>query len=283
MHQTINCGGKLLDLSQPRIMGIINTTPDSFYAHSRQQTITAALHTAEQMLTDGASVLDVGGMSTRPGAALIDSPTEQQRIVPIIAALVKHFDTAIVSVDTVYGATAQAAAQVGASLINDISAGSIDAQLLPTVAQLQLPYVLTHLQGTPATMQQQPHYQHGVVQEVLFFLAKKYAQLRQLGINDVIIDPGFGFGKTTDHNFALLHQLPTLQALGLPLMVGVSRKGMIWRTLDISPNEALNGTTVLHTLALLGGARLLRTHDPKPAAEAIQLVARYQKAANEQV
>ncbi len=278
MKTTLNCGGKLLDLSTPRVMGIINTTPDSFYEPSRSQNIDQALRQAEQMLIDGAAILDIGGMSTRPGATLIDPETEQERILPLIKSLVKHFSEVIISVDTVYATTAQAAVDAGAGIINDVSAGKFDAQLLPTIAQLRVPYVLMHLQGTPDTMQQNPHYRHGVVPTVVQFLADKLAFLRQLGIHDVVIDPGFGFGKTTEHNYQLLKSLSVLQILGLPIMVGVSRKGMIWRTLGIDAKQALNGTTVVHTIALLNGATLLRVHDVKEAVEAIKLVELYKNS-----
>lgn len=275
MKTTLNCGGKLLDLSTPRVMGIINTTPDSFYEPSRSQNIDQALRQAEQMLIDGAAILDIGGMSTRPGATLIDPETEQKRILPLIKSLAERFSEVIISVDTVYATTAQAAVDAGAGIINDVSAGKFDAQLLPTIAQLRVPYVLMHLQGTPDTMQQNPHYPHGVVPTVVQFLADKLAFLRQMGIHDVVIDPGFGFGKTTEHNYRLLKSLSVLQILGQPIMAGVSRKGMIWRTLGIDAKQALNGTTVVHTIALLNGAKLLRVHDVKEAVEAIKLVELY--------
>lgn len=275
MKTTLNCGGKLLDLSTPRVMGIINTTPDSFYEPSRSQNIDQALRQAEQMLIDGAAILDIGGMSTRPGATLIDPETEQKRIIPLIKSLAERFSEVIISVDTVYATTAQAAVDAGAGIINDVSAGKFDAQLLPTIAQLRVPYVLMHLQGTPDTMQQNPHYPHGVVPTVVQFLADKLAFLRQMGIHDVVIDPGFGFGKTTEHNYRLLKSLSVLQILGQPIMAGISRKGMIWRTLGIDAKQALNGTTVVHTIALLNGATLLRVHDVKEAVEAIKLVELY--------
>jgi dihydropteroate synthase len=275
MKTTLNCGGKLLDLSTPRVMGIINTTPDSFYEPSRSQNIDQALRQAEQMLIDGAAILDIGGMSTRPGATLIDPETEQKRIIPLIKSLAERFSEVIISVDTVYATTAQAAVDAGAGIINDVSAGKFDAQLLPTIAQLRVPYVLMHLQGTPDTMQQNPHYPHGVVPTVVQFLADKLAFLRQMGIHDVVIDPGFGFGKTTEHNYRLLKSLSVLQILGQPIMAGVSRKGMIWRTLGIDAKQALNGTTVVNTIALLNGAKLLRVHDVKEAVEAIKLVELY--------
>lgn len=259
-------------------MGIINTTPDSFYEPSRSQNIDQALRQAEQMLIDGADVLDIGGMSTRPGATLIDPQTEQKRIIPLIKSLAERFSEVIISVDTVYATTAQAAVDAGAGIINDVSAGKFDAQLLPTIAQLRVPYVLMHLQGSPDTMQQNPHYPHGVVPTVVQFLADKLAFLRQMGIHDVVIDPGFGFGKTTEHNYRLLRSLSVLQILEMPIMAGVSRKGMIWRTLGIDAKQALNGTTVMHTIALLNGATLLRVHDVKEAVEAIKLVELYKNS-----
>lgn len=280
MKTTLNCNGKLLDLSAACVMGIINSTPDSFYEPSRQANIETALLKAEQMLLDGAAILDVGGMSTRPGAELIDAQTEQKRILPLIKSLAARFPEAIISVDTVYATTAQAAVDAGAGIINDISAGKFDEQLLPTVAQLHTPYILMHLQGTPQTMQQNPQYPKGVVPDVVQFMADKLVNLRLLGIHDVIIDPGFGFGKTTEHNYQLLKGLPTLQILGMPIMVGISRKGMIWRPLNITTQQALNGTTIAHTIALLNGANLLRTHDVKEAIEAIKLVELYQHTAN---
>lgn len=273
MSKILNIQGRLLALNRPQIMGIINATPDSFYTQSRQQTVLEALHIVEKMIQEGASIVDVGGMSTRPGAALISPDEEQTRIMPIISAIAQHFGEAIfISVDTIYGSTAKVAVEAGAGIINDISAGQFDPNMLPMVAQLRVPYILMHTTDIPARMQQKTDYPQGVVTTVFQFLAQKIQHLRQLGIIDIVLDLGFGFGKTTEQNFTLLHHLDSFAALGLPLLVGVSRKGMVWRTLQISPDEALNGTTVLHTLAIQQGANILRVHDVAAARQVVELM-----------
>jgi dihydropteroate synthase len=266
----LNCGGKLLDLSRPRVMGILNTTPDSFYDGGKFQTIAGALAQAERMLSEGADLLDVGGMSSRPGAAILDEEEELQRVLPVVEAIAKHFPEAIVSVDSVRASVARACVQVGASLINDISAGSTDVQLLPTVAELGVPYVLMHAQGNPATMQQNPTYGN-VTLEILDFFIQKLKQIRALGIKDVILDVGFGFGKSIGHNYELLAHLAEFKVLDLPILVGLSRKSMIWKALDVSPKDALNGTSALHFAALEKGAHILRAHDVREAREVIKL------------
>lgn len=270
MH-SINCKGRLLSFHQPLVMGILNTTPDSFFTQSRTQTLDAVLAKAEAMLQAGAAILDMGGQSTRPGAERVSAEQEAERVLPAIAAVHQRFPEAILSVDTFYAEVASEAVARGAAIVNDISAGTLDENMFATVARLQVPYVLMHLQGEPQTMQQNPRYEN-VVLEVFDFLNDKIAELQGLGLTDIIIDPGFGFGKNTRHNFDLMAGLSYLQQLHKPLMVGVSRKGMVYRTLGISANEALNGTTVLHTISLLKGAQLLRVHDVAEAVQAVRLV-----------
>ncbi len=273
MSKILNIQGRLLSLKRPQIMGILNATPDSFYAQSRQKTVLEALRTVEKMIAEGASIVDIGGMSTRPGAALISPAEEQTRIMPIISAIAQHFGESIfISVDTIYGSTAKVAVEAGAGIINDISAGQFDPNMLPMVAQLRVPYILMHTTDIPARMQQKTAYPKGVVTTIFQFLAHKIQHLRQLGIIDIVLDLGFGFGKTTEQNFTLLHNLDSFAALGLPLLVGVSRKGMVWRTLQISPDEALNGTTVLHTLAIQQGVNILRVHDVAAARQVVELL-----------
>ncbi len=267
---SLRIGGRLLDLSTPRVMGIVNATPDSFYGGSRQRTVDAALRTVEQMVADGADMVDIGGQSTRPGAVRISADEEAQRVVPLVAAIHGRFPELIVSIDTFYGAVAREAAAEGAAIVNDISAWSIDATLLNAVAELGLPYVLMHMQGTPETMQANPTYTD-VVNEVYAFFSHKLAALRQAGVADVILDPGFGFGKTLSHNYQLLARLAEFEPIGCAVLAGVSRKGMIYKLLETTPEDAMNGTTVANTLALVNGARILRVHDVKAAAEAVKL------------
>lgn len=274
---TLNCKGRLLNMDTPIVMGIININNESFYSGSRHTETTAILRTAAQMLKEGATILDIGGQSTRPGSTTYSVDEELQRVLPAIEVLHKEFPQAILSIDTFYAKVAREAAAAGASIINDISAGSMDSELIDTVAALQLPYVLMHMQGTPQNMQQNPQYEN-VIREILDFFIEKLALLRSKGIKDIIIDPGFGFGKTTLHNFCLLKYLSTFEMLQCPLLLGVSRKGMIYRTLGITPEEALNGTTVINTIGLLNGAQILRVHDVKAAVEAIKLYTTYKEA-----
>lgn len=274
---TLNCKGRLLNMDTPIVMGIININNESFYSGSRHTETTAILRTAAQMLKEGATILDIGGQSARPGSTTYSVDEELQRVLPAIEVLHKEFPQAILSIDTFYAKVAREAAAAGASIINDISAGSMDSELIDTVAALQLPYVLMHMQGTPQNMQQNPQYEN-VVREILDFFIEKLALLRSKGIKDIIIDPGFGFGKTTLHNFCLLKYLSTFEMLQCPLLLGVSRKGMIYRTLGITPEEALNGTTVINTIGLLNGAQILRVHDVKAAVEAIKLYTTYKEA-----
>lgn len=257
-------------------MGIINATPDSFYKGSRSHSIDDILFRAEKMITDGAAILDIGGQSTRPKSEQVTEEEELKRVLPAIEAIHKHFPEQIISVDTFYSVVAKEAVQAGASIVNDVSAGTMDKDLLLTVAQLNVPYVLMHMLGKPLTMQQSPTYKN-VTLDVFDFLQFKIAELIALGIKDVVIDVGFGFGKTSSHNFQLLRELSFFQQLNKPLMVGLSRKATTYKTLGITAEEALNGTTVMHTIALLNGAHILRVHDVKEAAQAITLFKEYKK------
>lgn len=272
---SLNCKGRLRLFPGPVVMGIINTTPDSFYAGSRQQKVDDVLRQAEQMLRDGAAILDIGGQSTRPGSERVAADEEAARVLPSVAAIIQRFPEAILSIDTFYGAVAAEAVARGAAIVNDVSAGSIDATMLGTVAALKVPYVLMHMQGDPQTMQRYPSYEN-LVAEVFDFFSSRLKQLRQEGIHDVVIDPGFGFGKTAAHNFDLLRQLNFFAQLEVPVMVGLSRKATVYKTLGVTPDEALNGTTVLQTLALLNGCSVLRVHDVKEAVQAVRLLEAYQ-------
>lgn len=271
---TLNCNGRLLIIKKPIVMGILNATPDSFHAASRLQTEEGVLQRAALMLKDGATILDIGGQSTRPGSTSISAAEEAARVLPAIELVYKNFPEAVISVDTYYAAVAAQAVKAGASMVNDISGGLLDAAMLSTVGKLHVPYICMHMQGNPQTMQQQPVYEN-VTREVLDFFIQQTEQCRQQGINDVIIDPGFGFGKTIAHNFRLLKELAVFKMLEKPILAGLSRKGTIYKTLNITAAEALNGTTVLHTIALLNGANILRVHDVREAVEAITLTEAY--------
>jgi len=274
---TLNCNGRLLVVQQPLVMGIINVTPDSFYAGSRQQGTEAILRQAEKMLNEGATILDIGGQSTRPGSERISAEEELQRVIAPIIALQKKFPQAFISVDTFYAAVAREAVQAGATIINDISSGTLDVNMITTVASLKVPYVLMHMKGTPQTMQQQAQYEN-VTAEVLDFLSRKKAALHKTGIADVIVDPGFGFGKTTAHNFELLRNLSLFSILKAPLLLGISRKSFIWKTLGVSPDEALNGTMALNAIGLISGASIIRVHDVKEAVQTIRLTEAYRNS-----
>lgn len=271
---TLNCKGSLLTIDRPIIMGILNFTDDSFYSGSRFQVEKNILPVVEKMLHDGASVIDIGGQSSRPGAATISASDECTRIISAIKLIHQNFPDVILSVDTFYGEVAEKAIAAGASIINDISGGTLDAGLMDTVANLQVPYILMHMRGNPQTMQQNPVYEN-VVKDVLDFFIKKIELLRSKGIKDIIIDPGFGFGKTNKHNFQLLRNLSVFKMLDCPILLGVSRKGTIYNTLKTDAEHALNGTTVLHTIGLLNGANILRAHDVKEAMETVKLVSAY--------
>ena len=269
---TLNCNGRLLVVDKPLVMGIINATPDSFYEDSRQQTVDAILRQAEKMIKDGADVLDIGGQSTRPGSSVIGAEEELKRVIVAIKAIHHNFPETFISIDTYFSLVAKEAVAAGASIINDISAGSMDENMFATVAALQVPYVLMHMKGTPQTMQESPRYDN-VTREVLDFFIGKIDELKKAGINDIIIDPGFGFGKTIAHNFELLRNLAVFKIIDHPLLLGISRKSTIYKTLAIQPTEALNGTTVLNTIGLMNGASILRVHDVKEAKETIKLTA----------
>jgi dihydropteroate synthase len=268
---TLNCNGRLLTADTALVMGIINSTPDSFYAGSRVAGIDALLLQGEKMIREGADIIDIGGQSTRPGSTVLTAEDELQRVIGGIEALHKNFPEAFISVDTYYAAVAKEAVAAGASLINDISAGRMDEKMLPAVASLGVPYILMHMQGTPHTMQDHPHYEN-VTREVLDFFIKQVPLLRQSGINDIIIDPGFGFGKTIQHNFALLRNLEIFKMMNCPVLLGISRKSTIYKTLNIAAEDALNGTTVLNTAGLMNGADIIRVHDVKEAKQAVRLV-----------
>lgn len=270
---TLNCKGRLLSLEKPVVMGIINITPDSFYAGSRWQGIDEVLKQAEKMVGEGAVILDIGGQSTRPGAERVGEDTETERVVPVIKAVSNAFPQVEISVDTFYSRVASLAVEAGATLVNDVSGGLMDVNMLSVVAGLQVPYVCMHMQGEPNTMQQHPEYAD-VTLDVLDFFIRRIEACRKAGITDIVIDPGFGFGKTITHNFTLIRQFETFKILGVPLLMGISRKSTIYKTLGISPEEALNGTTVMHTVGLMKGANILRVHDVREAREAIELVNR---------
>lgn len=269
-QRTLNCKGRLLTLDRPLVMGILNITPDSFFEGSRVGTGDDLLARAERMLAEGADMLDVGGMSSRPGAELISEEEELGRVLPVIASLHRHFPEAILSIDTIRATVARQAVEAGASLVNDISAGRLDEAMYETVAALRVPYVLMHMQGMPRTMQQDPHYEDVVVEVLDFFIAEM-GKLRALGVHDIILDPGFGFGKTLAHNYELLNGMQAFQILEAPVLTGLSRKSMVTRLLGVSPQEALNGTTALHMVALRNGARILRVHDVKEAVEVVKI------------
>jgi dihydropteroate synthase len=274
---TLNCKGRLIVIDKPIVMGIINTTPDSFYSGSRLANEKEVLLRAETMIQQGATILDIGGQSTRPGSEQVGAEEELRRVLPAIESIAERFPGVLISIDSFYSKVVRESVMAGAHIVNDVSAGSIDEALLPTVAALKTPYVLMHMKGHPQTMQLNPSYDN-VVTEVFDSLNFKIAELIKIGINDIIIDPGFGFGKTATHNFKLLKELPFFTQLNKPLLVGLSRKATVYKTLGIKPGEALNGTTVLHTIALLNGAHILRVHDVREAMEAVKLVEEYSVA-----
>ena len=268
----INVNGSLLDLSQPRVMGILNVTPDSFYAGSRTQTEAAIARRVKQIVSEGAAIIDIGAYSSRPNADNVSAREEMERLRMGLKILFEIQPDAVVSVDTFRADVARRCVEgYGVAIINDIAAGEMDANMFHTVAALNVPYIMMHMQGTPQSMQQHPHYDN-LLKEVFLYFARKVQQLRDLGVKDIILDPGFGFGKTMEHNYELLSHLEEFRIFELPLLVGVSRKSMIYRLLDITPQEALNGTTVLDTICLLKGADILRVHDVKEAVETVRIV-----------
>jgi len=271
---TINCKGTLIELSTPKIMGILNLTPDSFYDGGKYKDESQVLSQTEKMLVDGATFIDVGAYSSRPGADHISLDEEKKRILPIVELLVQTFPEVLLSIDTFRSAIAKPCIEAGAAIINDISAGNIDDEMISCVGKLKVPYIMMHMKGTPLTMKSMDNYSN-MINEINLYFANKIAEARQNGIDDLIIDSGFGFAKNTDQNFELLKNLKLLNIHNLPILVGVSRKSMIYKTLKNTPSEALNGTTALNTIALLNGASILRVHDVKEAVECVTLINAY--------
>jgi len=272
---SLNLKGRLFTPTQPLVMGILNITPDSFYSGSRINDENSLLQKAEDMLQQGADILDLGGQSTRPGSELISAEDELKRIIPAIISVSKKFPEAIISVDTYYASVAREAVSSGASIVNDISAGTIDPDIIPAVAALGVPYICMHMPGTPQNMQSLNFYAD-LTTDVISFLADKINSCREAGIKDIIADPGFGFGKNIEQNFEMIQQLEKFQVLRVPILVGLSRKSTIYKTLAVTPEEALNGTTVLHTVALLKKAAILRVHDVREAVQAVKLISHVQ-------
>lgn len=268
----INAAGKLLDLRTPKVMGVLNITPDSFYKGSRVTEGKEILKIASDMLKNGADILDIGGYSSRPGAEVITAEEEKKRVLNAICLIHKEFPDAILSIDTFRSDIArEAVVDCGASMVNDISGGEADKNMFSVIQELNIPYIIMHMKGKPENMQDNPVYDD-VVAEILTWFGEKIVRLHSAGVKDIIVDPGFGFGKTVKHNFEILTRLGDFSITGLPLLAGLSRKSMIWKTLDVSPDEALNGTTVLNTIALFKGADILRVHDVREAVQAIRLV-----------
>ncbi|ELY2018170.1 dihydropteroate synthase [Flavobacterium psychrophilum] len=267
---TINCKGQLIDLSTPKVMGILNVTPDSFYDGGRFVSEKNVLIQVENMLQDGANFIDIGGQSSKPKAAIVSIDEELKRVVSIVDLILKKFPETMISIDTFNSKVAQIAVENGAAIINDISAGNLDDNMFETIAKLQVPYIMMHMRGTPQTMQEMTNYDD-LLKDILFYFSEKVAKARSFGINDLIIDPGFGFAKTLEQNFELLNKLELFEMFELPILVGVSRKSMIYKTLETTPENALNGTSVLNTIALTKGGNILRVHDVKEAVECVKL------------
>ena len=267
----INCLGKLIDLSSPKVMGILNITPNSFFDGGKYTNEKSILIQVEKMLTEGADFMDIGAYSSKPNSEFVSEQEEQNRLIPVINLVLNNFSKTLIAVDTFRANVAKAGIENGACIINDISAGSLDENMLQTVAKLQVPYIMMHMKGNSKTMQSLTQYEN-ITKEMLFYFSEKVALARSFGINDLIIDPGFGFAKTLEQNFEVLNNLELFQMLELPLLVGVSRKSMIYKTLEISAEFALNGTSVLNTIALQKRATILRVHDVKEAIECVKLV-----------
>ncbi len=270
MHMTINCKGKLIDLATPKVMGILNLTPDSFYDGGKYKNKGEILSQVEIMINNGATFIDIGAYSSRPNATHISEAEELKRLLPIIALLMEEFPEIIISIDTFRSEVAKQSITAGAALINDISAGKLDKDMLQTVANLQVPYIMMHMKGTPQTMKEQTDYKH-IMKDLIFYFSERVSEAKKRGIKDIIIDPGFGFAKNTPQNFEVLKHLELLKILEFPILAGISRKSMIYKTLENTAQEALNGTTVLNTIALQKGANILRVHDVKEAIETIKL------------
>lgn len=276
-YKSINIKGKLIDLTTPLVMGIVNVTPDSFYKGSRTESEKEIIERVQQILSEGGTIIDMGGQSTRPTSTLLTPKEELERIEPALAVVQKEFPDAIVSIDTFYAEVAKTAVEkYGAAIINDISGGELDKEMFPTVAQLNVPYILMHMRGTPQTMQQFTHYDN-FIEEVIFYFSKKIAHLNGLGVNDIIVDPGFGFSKTGQQNYELMAYLKYFHIFETPLLAGISRKSMVYRLLGTNAEGSLNGTTVLNTYALQSGANLLRVHDVKEAVDCVKLLSELNK------
>ncbi len=268
---TINCKGQLIDLSTPKVMGVLNVTPDSFYDGGKYKDEASILKQVEQMLDYGATFIDIGAYSSRPNADHVSEDEELHRILPIVNLILNTFPETLISIDTFRSKIAKHCIEAGGALVNDISAGKLDDAMLPTIAELQVPYIMMHMRGTPQTMQGLTDYDD-LVKDILFYFSERINATKALGIVDVIVDPGFGFAKTLEQNFELLNKLELLKMIENPLLVGVSRKSMIYKTLETSAKDALNGTTVLNTIGLQKGASILRVHDVKEAVECVKLV-----------
>ena len=269
----INCNGNLIDLSTPKVMGILNVTPNSFYDGGKHKEINSIIHQVDKMLSEGADFIDIGAYSSKPSAEFVSEEEEIKRLVHIIKELVETFPTIILSVDTFRANVAKASVENGVAMVNDISAGLLDDKMLETIAQMKVPYIMMHMRGNPQTMQNLTHYDD-IVKEMIFYFSERIQKARSFGISDIIIDPGFGFAKTLEQNYEVLHKMELFWMLELPLLAGISRKSMIYKVLESSPQEALNGTSVLNTIALQKGAKILRVHDVKEAVECIKLVSK---------
>lgn len=269
----INCNGKLIDLSTPKVMGILNVTPNSFYDGGKHKEINSIIHQVDKMLSEGADFIDIGAYSSKESAEFVSEEEEIKRLVPILKSLVETFPNIVLSVDTFRANVAKAAVENGVAMVNDISAGLLDEKMLETVAQLKVPYIMMHMRGNPQTMQSLTDY-NDIVKEMIFYFSERIQKARSFGISDIVIDPGFGFAKTLEQNYQVLHKMELFKILELPILVGVSRKSMIYKVLENSPQEALNGTSVLNTIALQKGAKILRVHDVKEAVECIKLVSK---------
>ncbi len=268
---SINCKGKLIDLATPKVMGILNITPDSFFDGGKFRSDANILKHTEKMLSEGATFIDVGGYSSRPNAQHINEDEELKRVIPVVELLMKKWPEVLISIDTFRSNVATKCVNIGACMINDISAGNMDVKMFTTVAKLQVPYIIMHMQGTPQTMQKSPKHVD-IVHEVIYYFSKKINELHALNVNDIIIDVGFGFGKAPEQNYELLKNLSLLKNLEVPILTGISRKSMLYKLLDIKPAKALNATTVANTMSLLNGTNILRVHDVKEAVEAIIIV-----------
>ncbi|HCB88026.1 MAG TPA: dihydropteroate synthase [Porphyromonadaceae bacterium] len=275
--KSININGELLDFSTPLVMGILNVTPDSFYSGSRKQSEEEIVGRVCQILEEGGKIVDIGGQSTTPTSTLIPAKEELKRLEPTLRLVRKEFPNTILSIDTFYSEVAGPAVEkYGVNIINDISGGQIDDNMFETVARLNVPYILMHMRGTPQTMQQHTHYDN-FIQDILYYFSEKISKLNLLGVNDIIIDPGFGFSKTTDQNYQLMAYLKYFNIFDVPILVGISRKSMIYKLLECTPQESLNGTSALNTFALLSGANILRVHDVKEAVECVKIVEKISK------